>query len=112
MEEIVETIETIEVKSTKYVVMSIDKYETLNHQISEAMGFDVGLPTERYAPVVPMLAKVNIQFTDVGDEMVETYDTIPVMQITATVQDSYPNLLVGYELIESYTPYVYENVQL
>lgn len=107
-----EIIEIAEVKSTKYILLLVTEYAGLNERISEAMGFDVGLPTERYAPVVPMLAKVNIQFTEVGDEMVETYDTIPVMPITATVQDSYPNLLVGYELIESYTPYVYENVQL
>lgn len=111
MEEIIETIETIEVKSTKYVLMSIDKYETLNHQISEAMGFDVGLSTERYAPVVPMLAKVNVQYTEEGETVVETFDAVPVMPITATVQDRCPDLLKSYELIESYVPYV-ENVQL
>lgn len=106
-----EIIETVEVKSTKYVLLSVTDYETLNHQISEAMGFDSGKPTERYAPIVPMLAKVNVQFVEVGDEVVETYDAIPVMPITATVQDLYPNLLQGYELLESYVPYV-ENVQL
>lgn len=106
-----EIIETIEIKSTKYVLMSIDKYETLNHQISDAMGFDVGLQTERYAPVVPMLAKVNIQFSREGENVVETYDTIPVMPITATVQERCVELLQGYELIESYVPYV-EDVQL
>lgn len=106
-----EIIEIVEVKSTKYVLMSIDKYEMLNHQISEAMGFDVGLSTERYAPVVPMLAKVNIQFSREGENVVETYDTIPVMPITATVQERCVELLQGYELIESYVPYV-EDVQL
>lgn len=104
MDEIIETIEIIEVKSTKYVLMSIDKYEMLNHQISEAMGFDVGLPTERYAPVIPVLAKVNIQFTEVGEEMNETFDTIPAMPITATVQQRCPDLLEGLDLIDSYTP--------
>lgn len=106
-----EIIETIEVKSTKYVLLSMSEYTSLNERISEAMGFDVGLPTERYAPVVPMLAKVNIQFTEVGENVVETYDTIPVMPITATVQDRCPDLLQGYDLLESYTPYV-ENIQL
>lgn len=105
------TIEQVEIKSTKYVLMSIDKYETLNHKISEAMGFDVGLPTERYAPVIPMLAKVNIQFTEVGEDVLETYDTIPVIPITATVQELCVELLQGYELVESYIPYK-ENVQL
>ena len=106
-----EIIEFVEVKSTKYVLLSIDKYESINHQISEAMGFDVGLPTERYAPIVPLLAMVNIQFTEIGEEVVETFDTIPVMPITATVQERCVELLQGYELIESYVPYV-ENVQL
>lgn len=100
-----EIIETVEVKSTKYVLLSIELYEVLNEKISDAMGFDLGLPTERYAPVIPMLAKINVKFTEVGDEVVETYDTIPVMPITATVQEKFPELLQGYELIESYVPY-------
>lgn len=106
-----ETIEQVEIKSTKYILLSIESYAGLNERISEAMGFDVGLPTERYAPVVPMLAKVNIQFTEVGKDVNETYENIPVMPITATVQERLPELLEDYELIESYTPYV-ENVQL
>lgn len=106
-----EIIEIVEVKSTKYVLLSVTEYEMLNHQISEAMGFDIGEPTERYVPVIPMLAKVNVQYTGDGEDMVETYDTIPVMTITATVQERFPQLLEGYELIESYVPYV-ENVQL
>lgn len=99
-------------KKLMYILFSAEQYEVLNERISEAMGFDVGLPTERYAPVVPMLAKVNIQFTEVGEKVVETYDTIPVMPITATVQERCTELLQGYELLESYTPYVDEEVQL
>ena len=106
-----ETIEIVEVKSIKYVLLSTESYAVLNERISAAMGFDVGLPTERYAPVVPMMAKVNIQFTEVGEEVNETFDPIPVMPITVTVQERCPELLEGYELIESYVPYV-ENVQL
>lgn len=106
-----EIIEQVEIKSTKYVLLSMSEYAGLNERISEAMGFDVGLPTERYAPVVPMLAKVNIQFTEVGEEVVESYDIITVMPITATVQERCTELLQGYELIESYVPYV-EDVQL
>ena len=106
-----EIIENVEVKSTKYVLLSMAEYASLNDKISEAMGFDVGFPTERYAPVVPMLAKVNIQFTEIGEEVVETFDTIPAMPITATVQERCLELLQGYELIESYVPYV-EDVQL
>lgn len=98
-------------KKLMYILLSTEQYEVLNEQISEAMGFDVGLPTERYAPIIPMLAKVNIQFSGEGENVVETYDTIQVMPITATVQERCYELLQGYELIESYTPYV-ENVQL
>lgn len=104
-----EIIETIEVKSTKYVLLSMPEYAVLNERISEAMGFDVGLPTERYAPVVPMQAKVNINYDDEGNE---TYETIPVMQITRYVQENYPDTLTGLELVDSYIPYVPENVQL
>jgi len=99
-------------KKLMYILLSAEQYKVLNDQISDGMGFDVGMPTERYAPVVPMLAKVNIQFAEVGEEVNETYDTIPVMPITATVQERFPQLLEGYELIESYIPYVDENVQL
>ena len=96
--------EFVEVKSTKYVLLSKESYANLNERISEAMGFDVGLPTERYAPVISMLAKVNIQFAEVGEEVNETYDTFPVMPITATVQERCPDLLEGLDLIDSYTP--------
>lgn len=98
-------------KKLMYILLSTEQYEVLNELISDAMGFDVGLPTERYAPVVPMLAKVNIQFTEIGEEVVESYDTIPAMPITAMVQERCSDLLQDYELIESYVPYV-ENVQL
>ena len=98
-------------KKLMYILLSTEQYKVLNEQISEAMGFDVGLPTERYAPVVPMLAKVNIQFSGEGENLVETYDTVPVMPITATVQERCPDLLDGLDLIESYVPYV-EDVQL
>ena len=77
-----EIIEIVGVKSTKYVLLSIESYASLNERISEEMGFDVGLPTERYAPVIPMLAKVNVQFSREGENVVEIFDTIPVMQLS------------------------------
>lgn len=98
--------------STKYVLLSAEKYTELNHSISEAMGFDLGKPTEIYAPVIPMLAKVNVQYTGEGEDVIETFDTIPVMPITATVQERCPDLLDGYELVESYIPSIAEEVQL
>ena len=94
-----------------YILLSAEQYEVLNEQISEAMGFDIGEPTERYASVIPMLAKVNIQYIEEGENVIETFDTIPIMPITATVQERFPDLLDGLDFIESYVPYV-ENVQL
>lgn len=109
-----EIIEQVEVKSTKYVLLSVEAYSVLNHKISEAMGFDIGEPTERYAPVIPMLAKTNIQFEsgneleDGSFEMVEMFDKTPVMPITARIQEKHNELLIGLDLVDSYVPYVEE----
>ena len=98
-----EIIEQVEVKSTKYVLLSIDAYASLNDRISEAMGFDLGLPTERYAPVEPQLAKINIVYDGEGNE---SYDTIPVMPILPIIQELYPQLIQDIELHDSYEPVV------
>ena len=100
-----EIIEQVEVKSTKYVLMSMSEYAGLNERISEAMGFDVGMSTERYAPVEPQLAKINIVY---GEDGGESYDTIPVMPILPNIQEGHPSLLVGLTLIDSYIPYIQE----
>lgn len=100
-----EIIETIEVKSTKYVLLSMSEYVMLNDRISEAMGFDLGTPTERYAPIEPQLAKINIVYDEEGNE---SYDTIPVMPILPNIQEGHPSLLVGLTLIDSYIPYIQE----
>ena len=89
--------------STKYVLLSAEKYTELNHQISEAMGFDVGMSTERYAPIEPQLAKINIVYDKEGNE---TYDTIPVMHILPIIQELYPQLIQDIELHDSYEPVV------
>ena len=94
--------EVIEVKSTKYVLLSISEYEMMNHQISEAMGFNLGQPTERYAPIEPQLAKINIVYDEEGNE---SYDTISVMPILPNIQEEHSSLLVGLTLIDSYIPY-------
>lgn len=98
-------------KKIMYALLDAAKYAALNDRISDAMGFDIGKPTERYAPIEPMMAKVNVQFSQDGETVVETYETIPVMQITGFVQENYPDTLIGVELVDSYVPYT-ENVQL
>lgn len=98
-----EIIETIEVKSTKYVLLSIESYASLNERISDVMGFDVGQPTERYAQIEPQLAKINIVYDEEGNE---SYDTIPVMPILPVIQELYPQLIQDIELHDSYEPVV------
>ena len=100
-----EIIEQVEVKSTKYVLLSMSEYAGLNERISEAMGFDIGMSTERYAPVEPQLAKINIVYDEEGNE---SYDTIPVMPILPNIQEEHSSLLVGLTLIDSYIPYIQE----
>lgn len=100
-----EIIEQVEIKSTKYVLLSMSEYAGLNERISEAMGFDMGMPTERYAPIEPQLAKINIVYDEEGNE---SYDTIPVMPILPNIQEGHPSLLVGLTLIDSYIPYIQE----
>lgn len=91
------------VYSTKYALLDLDTYNSLNHSISEALGFDLGLPTERYAPIEPMLAKVNIAYDEEGNQH---YDTMPIMQITNYVQECLPELLIGITLQDSYEPFI------
>ena len=91
--------------STKYALLTAEEYTTLNESISNSMGFDLGLPTERYAPIEPILAKTNIVYDEEGNE---SYDTIPVMPILPNIQEGHPSLLVGLTLIDSYIPYIQE----
>ena len=91
--------------STKYALLLTDQYQILNESISSAMGFDIGMPTERYAPVEPQLAKINIVYDEEGNE---SYDTIPVMPILPIIQEGHSSLLVGLTLIDSYIPYIQE----
>ena len=98
-----EIIEIVEVKSTKYVLLNPEEYIVLNDQISDAMGFDMGMPTERYAPIELQLAKINIVYDEEGNE---SYDTIPVMPILPIIQELYPQLIQDIELHDSYEPVV------
>lgn len=89
----------------KYALLVAEKYAELNESISEAMGFNLGQPTERYAPIEQQLAKINIVYDEEGNE---SYDTIPVMPILPNVQEEHSSLLAGLTLIDSYIPYIQE----
>lgn len=91
--------------STKYVLLLSEQYKTLNESISSVMGFDIGMPTERYAPIEPQLAKINIVYDEEGNE---SYDIIPVMHILPNIQEEHSYLLNGLILIDSYIPYIKE----
>ena len=91
--------------ATKYALLIAEKYAELNESISEAMGFNLGQPTERYAPIEPQLAKINIVYDEEGNE---SYDTIPIMPILPSIQEEHSSLLVGLTLIDSYIPYSQE----
>ena len=89
--------------TTKYALLVAEKYAELNESISEAMGFNLGQPTERYAPIEQQLAKINIVYDEEGNE---SYDTIPVMPILPVIQELYPQLIQDIELHDSYEPVV------
>ena len=89
--------------TTKYALLVAEKYAELNESISEAFGFNLGQPTERYAPIEPQLAKINIVYDEEGNE---SYDTIPVMPILPVIQELYPQLIQDIELHDSYEPVV------
>jgi hypothetical protein len=98
MEEIIEGLEpTIR---TMYALLSFSEYFKLNMQISEGLGYNLNDATARYDSVIPKLAKVNIAYTD----EVETYDTLAVLQLTVEVQERFPALLEGLELVDTYIP--------
>lgn len=84
----------------KFALLSTSAYLQLNEAISKAKGYDLSDATARYSNVVPNLAKVNIRYVN----KVETFDTIAVMEITAEVQEKYPELTVGLNLVDSYIP--------
>lgn len=81
----------------KYALLSAEDYAALNTSISSALGYNVGEPTERYAPITPELAKVNVTYDEV-----EHYDTTCVMPITAEVQERFPEILTSLNLVDTY----------
>lgn len=89
--------------TTKYALLVAEKYAELNESISETIGFNLGQPTERYAPIEPQLAKINIVYDEEGNE---SYDTIPVIPILPVIQELYPQLIQDIELHDSYEPVV------
>ena len=82
---------------TKYALLTFGQYFDLNYKISMLQGYDLSLPTERYAPMNPIACKYNIQSDD-------SYEARLVMPIVAEIQIKYPTLLENIELVDTFTP--------
>ena len=72
---------------TAYILFdTIEEYNAVNTTISLAMGFpDSKEATERYSSLEPM--------QDVDDKF--------IMEISASVQELYPQTIAGYDLVDS-----------
>jgi len=92
--------ETTITLKTMYALLTPSEYIKLNKNISEFMGFMLGDSTARYSDIIPKLCKTNITYVD----DIETYDTMAVMMITASIQENLPGLLEGLMLVDSYIP--------
>ena len=70
---------------TKYVLLTSEDYVALNEAISKALGYREGLSTEVYNTENPPIS-----------------NGLCVMMLTAEVQERFPELLEGLELVDSY----------
>jgi len=87
--------------TSKYALLTTGEYIALNHSLSLAKGYNLGDSTARCFPIVPTLAKVDIQYDEKGKE---TFSVLCVALIDIEAQEKYAELLTGIELIGSYTP--------
>jgi hypothetical protein len=71
---------------TKYALLSQSDYLKLNEAISQKLGYNLELPTERYAPISPR--------TTAGGT------PLCVLELTVEVQDKCANLLAGLTLVD------------
>lgn len=79
----------------KYALLTVSQYIALNEAISTAKGYTIETDTARYEELIPKLAKVATTEED--------YQLLCVMTISAEVQENYPELLKGIELVDNYT---------
>jgi len=70
--------------TTKYALLTSDKYIELNNQISKAFGYSEGKSTARYTTNTP-----------------EIYNNLCIMIITSEVQEKYSDLLEEIELLDT-----------
>ena len=86
----------------KFALLTFGEYYQLNHDLSIARGWQLGIDTERYAPMNTPLAKVNVEYDTEGNEI--SYEIRLVMPISSEIQENHPDLLTGIELVNSYIP--------
>lgn len=81
---------------TRYALLSPSDYLKLNEALSTALGYREGLSTEVYNTENPPIS-----------------NGLCVMVLTAEVQERFPELLQGLELVDSYVPdEVIENTEV
>lgn len=79
------------------VLLSFGEYIQLNESLSKAKGYDLTKSTQRVWKMNPDLAKVNRTFDEEGNEI--GYDLMCVIEISADIQENYPELIEGLKLI-------------
>ena len=86
----------------KFTLLTFGQYFKLNHDLSIAKGWQLGQDTERSFEMNPVAAKINITYDEEG---VETgYDIAFVMQLSSEIQENYPEIIEGLELVIDYIP--------
>jgi len=84
----------------KYALITVDEYYTFNHSISIAKGWKLNDNTERSVDMYPRAAKVNIQYDAEGN--IISFDKKLILYVDAETQMDYPELIAGFELVDSY----------
>ena len=77
--------------TTKYTLLNTEAYIALNEALSTALGYREGLSTEVYNTENPPIS-----------------NGFCVMVLTAEVQERFPDMLEGLELVDSYVADVVE----
>lgn len=86
----------------KIALLTFGEYFKFNRDLSIAEGWEIGKGTERGFVMNPLAAKYNIQYDSDGNEV--GYDAKLVAQISSDIQINHPDLIAGFELIDSYQP--------
>ncbi len=92
---------------TKYILCNETEYAELNELISAASGYPDETGTNIYAPLVPVMS-ANVYAKDIEgldiEELLEPSKC--VLPIVADLQEYRQELILGFDLIETYEPLI------